>query len=107
MDEKRMAVVVRVRLTHDQHAELVRQSKASGLNFSELVRHRIFNKKIVASADKDAAKSIDQIGRMLKSLYPKDKGWASAEDRQKWWRMADDLREIARDIRCGYGRIEL
>ena len=96
-----MNVVIRIRITEDQHADLIKQAKHAGITLSELIRLRAMNKAVISSADLAAAKSIDQVGRMLKFYYPKDKGWASNEDRRKWWRLVEDLQEIARDIRRG------
>jgi len=38
---------------------------------------------VTSSIDQETADSIDWQGRMLKYLYPKDKGWASHEDRKR------------------------
>ncbi len=105
MSKERMGVVVRVRLSHEQHTLLVEQAKKTGLNLSELLRDRAFNKKVICSTDIESAFRIDQIGRMLKHYYPKDKEWSSDVDRKKWWKLAENLREMARDIRLGIGKI--
>ena len=38
---------------------------------------------MTSSTDQETADSIDRQGRMLKYLYPKDKGWANHEDRKR------------------------
>ena len=101
MDKQNLAIVIRVRITETQHVDLVHQAKRAGMTLSELIRQRAINKRVISSADEGAAKSIDKVGRMLKHYYPKDKGWASAEDRRKWWRLVEELQEIARNIRSG------
>ena len=97
----RKIIQIKARITEAQHADLQKQAQHAGMNISELIRQRIMNKPVISSADMNAAKSIDKVGRMLKHYYPKDKGWASAEDRQKWWRLVEELQEIARNIRSG------
>ena len=101
MSKQRMEMVVRVRITNEHYADLMKQARHAGVTLSALLRQRAINKPVISSANAETAKSIDQIGRMLKHYYPKDKGWASAEERRKWWRLAEELREIARDIRSG------
>lgn len=96
-----MTIVIRVRITEVQHADLQKQARHAGLNISELIRQRIMNKPVISSADQSAAKSIDKVGRMLKFYYPKDKSWANAEDKKRWWRVVEELRATARVIRRG------
>ena len=94
-------IVIRVRITETLHVDLLKQAQHAGVTLSELVRQLVVNKPVVSRADVDAAKSIDKIGRMLKHYYPKDKDWANAEDKRKWWQLAEELRETARSIRRG------
>lgn len=101
MDKSKMNVVVRIRITSDQYADLMNQASRADMTLSALMRQRVMNKAIVSRTDVETANSIDQIGRMLKHLYPKDKEWASSEDRRRWWQLAEELRKIARDVRRG------
>jgi hypothetical protein len=100
----RKTIQIKARITEVQYADLQRQAKSSGMTLSELIRRRTFNKPVISSTDNSTAKSIDRLGRMLKHYYPKDKGWASADDRRKWWRLVEELQEIARSIRNGSRR---
>jgi hypothetical protein len=36
---------------------------------------------------------------MLKHLYPKDKDWASPEDRKRWWALVMKLEGTAKSLR--------
>ena len=101
MDKAKLTIVVRLRISVTQHADLVKQAKHAGVTLSELIRRRAINRPVISSTDDSTAKSIDRLGRMLKFYYPKDKGWASAEDRRKWWRLVEELQDIARDLRNG------
>jgi hypothetical protein len=102
MNTNRHKVIqIKARITKNQHADLLEQAQYAGVTLSNLIRLRIFNKPVISSTDNNTAKSIDQIGRMLKHYYPKDKGWASTKDRQEWWRLVEELREIARKIHSG------
>ena len=101
MDKTKLAIVMRGRITETQHADLLKQAQHAGMNMSELIRQRIMNKPVISNVDEGAAKSIDQVGRMLKHYYPKDKDWATADDRRKWWRLVEELQATARSIRRG------
>ncbi len=98
---QRKIIQIKARITEAQHADLLKQAQHAGMTLSYLIRQRTVNKPIISSTDNSTAKSIDQVGRMLKHYYPKDKGWASAEDRRKWWRLVEELQDIARDLRNG------
>jgi len=90
---------ITVRMTAKQIADLRKQAAHAGSSVSELVRDRSLLKPVVSRTDKDTAKSIDQLGRLLKLLYPKDKGWATTEDRRKWWKLVEDLQRTAAQLR--------
>ncbi len=90
---------VRVRLTTAQLTDLRKQARGAGKNVSELLRMRSANKPVVSRTDIQTAKSIEKLGRMLKHFYPKDKGWATAEDRRKWWRLVEELQRTAQALR--------
>jgi hypothetical protein len=98
---QRKSIQIKARITEAQHADLQKQARHAGLNLSDLIRQRMMNKHVISSADESAAKSIDKVGRMLKHLYPKDKAWANAEDKKRWWRVVEELQATARDIRRG------
>lgn len=97
----RKTIQIKARITETQHADLVKQAKHAGMSLSELIRQRAVNRPVISSADESAAKSIDQVGRMLKFYYPKDRGWASADDRRKWWRLVENLQDTAHELRNG------
>ncbi len=101
MSKQNLKTILRLRISVTQHADLMKQAKHAGMTLSELIRQRAVNRPVISSADDSTAKSIDQLGRMLKFYYPKDKGWASADDRRRWWRLVEELQDIARDLRNG------
>ena len=101
MSKQNLKTVLRLRISVTQHADLLKQAKHAGMTLSELIRQRAINRPVISSADESAAKSIDRLGRMLKFYYPKDKGWASTDDRRKWWRLVEDLQETAIELRNG------
>ena len=90
---------VSVRLTRTDIQDITGQAKRAGISRSELLRMRSANKPVVSRTDKETANSIDKLGRLLKSLYPKDKGWATAEDRRRWWRLVEELQRTAQALR--------
>ncbi len=51
-----------------------------GMTMSELICRRITGQTPISRTDQETASRIDWLGRMLKYIYPKDKGWASPED---------------------------
>ena len=69
-----------------------------GMTMSELIRRRITGQIVTSRTDQEAAASIDRLGRMLKYLYPKDKGWASPEDRKRWWSIVTELDRTAKAL---------
>lgn len=98
-DANRMDTHVKVRVSQSQLAEIRRHAEAAGMTVSALIRARAVHAPVVPRSDGDTAGSIDQLGRLLKHLYPKDKGWATADDRRRWWRLVEELRETARMLR--------
>ena len=79
---------------------LHQQALECALTISELIRRRIIGQPIVSRTDHETARSIDQLGRMLKHLYPKDQGWASPEDRKRWWILVTELELTAKALRA-------
>ena len=69
-----------------------------GMTMSELVRRRITGQLVTSRTDQETAASIDRLGRMLKFLYPKDKRWASPEDRKRWWSIVTELERTAKAL---------
>ncbi len=90
---------VSVRLTKANIRDITGQAKRAGISRSELLRMRSANKPVVSRTDKETANSIDKLGRMLKHFYPKNKAWASAEDRRKFWRTIEELQRTAQALR--------
>lgn len=82
-------------------AEALReQALECALTVSELIRRRITAQSVVSRTDHETARSIDQLGRMLKHLYPKDQAWASPEDRKRWWTLVTELECTAKALRA-------
>lgn len=88
-----------IRFTSAQITDLRKQARGAGKSVSELIRLRATYQPVVSSTDAITAQRIDQLGRMLKLLYPKGKGWATAEDRRKWWRLVEDLQHTVAMLR--------
>jgi len=81
-------------------AEALRlQASQCGLTVSALIRRRLRGQEVTSCTDAETAKSIDRLGRMLKHLYPKDKDWASPEDRKRWWALVTELESTAKSLR--------
>ena len=90
---------VRVRLTTAQLTDLRNQAQAANKSMSELIRLRATHQAVISHADDTTAQRIDQLGRLLKHLYPKDKGWASGDDRRRWWQLVEELQRTAAMLR--------
>ena len=80
-------------------AEALRsQARQSGLTLSELIRRRLAGHTVTSRTDEETARSIDRLGRLLKHLYPKDKGWTSPEERKHWWSLVMELESTAKAL---------
>lgn len=79
---------------------LHQQALDCALTISELIRRRIIGQSVVSRTDQETARSIDQLGRMLKHLYPKGQAWASPEDRKCWWTLVAELECTAKALRA-------
>jgi len=90
---------VSVRFTTADLQDLSTQARQAGKSRSALIRQRALQQPVLSSTDTDTADSIDQLGRLFKHLYPKDKGWATPEDRRKFWRVLEDLQRTAAALR--------
>lgn len=90
---------VSVRFTETDLQDLSAQASQAGLSRSELIRRRVLHRPVISRADANTAGRIDQLGRLIKHLYPKDKGWASPEERRKFWRVLEDLQRTAQALR--------
>lgn len=88
-----------LRITKADLLDITGQAKLAGISRSELIRLRVANKPVISRADIQTARSIDQLGRMLKHLYPKGKAWADQEDKKRWWRLVEELRETTKNLR--------
>ena len=73
------------------------QANQCGLTVSALIRRRLRGQDVTSCTDAETAKNIDR--RMLKHLYPKDKDWASPEDRKRWWALVTELESTAKSLR--------
>jgi hypothetical protein len=89
-----------VRMSMEDAEALLGEARHSGLTLSELVRRRISGQVVVSRTDEETAESIDQLGRMLKNLYPKGQGWVSPEERKRWWTLVTELERTARELSC-------
>jgi Mobilization protein NikA len=82
-------------------AEALRQQALDcGLTMSELIRRRIGGQSVVSRTDRETARSIDQLGRMLKHLYPKGQDWATPDERTRWWVLVTELEHTAKALRA-------
>jgi hypothetical protein len=78
--------------------DLQRQAGECGLTMSELIHRRITGQTVISHTDGETASRIDRLGRMLKHLYPKDKGWASPQGRKRWWTLLTELEPTAKAL---------
>ena len=92
---------VSIRLTQTDLQDLSAQASQAGLSRSELIRRRALRRPVISRTDVNTAERIDQLGRLFKHLYPKNKGWAVPEDRRKFWRVLEDLQRAAQALRRG------
>ena len=90
---------VSVRLTTAQLNDLRSQAQAAHKSVSELIRLRATLQPVISRADDTTAQRIDHLGRLLKHLYPKDKGWATGDDRRRWWQLVEELQRTAAMLR--------
>ena len=89
---------VGVRMSMADVETLRLQAQQSGLTTSELIRRRLTGHSVTSRTDEETARSIDRLGRMLKHLYPKDKGWATPEERKRWWFLVTELERTAKAL---------
>lgn len=90
---------IAVRMAHVDAEALRLQADQCGLTVSALIRRRVRGQTVTSGTDAETAKSVDRLGRMLKHLYPKDKDWASPEDRKRWWALVTELESTAKSLR--------
>jgi len=91
--------LIGVRLSVADAEALQREARDCALTMSELIRRRIAGQPVVSRTDGETAGRIDQLGRMLKHLYPKGQGWASPEERKRWWTLVTELERTATALR--------
>ena len=89
--ESSLTEFIAVRMSASDAEALRAQAEQCGLSISELIRRRVTGQTVTSWTDQETAGSIDRLGRMLKHLYPKDKGWASPEERKRWWSLVSEL----------------
>jgi hypothetical protein len=89
---------IAARLSTTDAESLRAQAQHSGLTLSELIRRRLVGQSVTSRTDAETARSIDRLGRMLKHLYPKDKAWASPDERKRWWSLVTDLENTAKNL---------
>ncbi|QKE39961.1 MAG: Mobilization protein mobB [Ferrovum myxofaciens] len=95
----KMNSIAFVRLTEEQKQDLGNQANSAGMTLSELIRNRALNQPVPSHTDAINGKKIDQLGRMLRHLYPKGKSWASAEDRKLYWKTIVELQRTSKMLR--------
>ena len=98
-NESSKTEIIALRMSTADAEALRAQAEQCGLSISELIRRRVTGRVVTTRTDQETASSIDRLGRMLKHLYPKDKGWASPEDRKRWWSLVSELEGTANALR--------
>lgn len=89
---------VGVRMLIADAEDLHRQALEGGLTISELIRRRITGRIVISRTDAETASHIARLGQMLKHLYPKDKGWASPQERKRWWTLVTEFERTAKAL---------
>lgn len=89
---------IAVRMSATDAEALRAQAEHCGFSVSELIRRRVIGQAVTSRTDRETASSIDKLGRMLKHLYPKDKSWASPEERKRWWSLVTELENTAKAL---------
>ena len=97
--ESSKSAFIAVRMPAVDAEALRAQAQQCGVSISELIRRRLTGLSVTSRTDGETARSIDRLGRMLKQLYPKDKGWASSEERKRWWSLVTELENTAKNLR--------
>jgi hypothetical protein len=97
-DESSKTAFIALRMSASDAEALRSQAEHCGLTISELIRRRVIGQAVTSRTDKETASSIDKLGRMLKHLYPKDKSWASPEERKRWWSLVTELENTAKAL---------
>ena len=90
---------IAVRMSGSDAQALRAQAEHCELSISELIRGHVTGQAVTSRTDQETASSIDRLGRMLNHLYPKDKGWASPEERKRWWTLVSELENAANALR--------
>ena len=89
---------IAVRMSATDAEKLRAQAEHCGPTTSELIRRRVIGQSVTSRTDQETASSIDQLGRKLKHLYPKDKSWASPEECKCWWSLVTELENTAKAL---------
>lgn len=82
---------IHFRVTSDEDRRIRERAKNAGLQLSDFIRQSSMNGKVEVSRieehkplHSEVAFELRRIGAMLKSMYPKDGNFTTAEKR-KWW----------------------
>ena len=97
--ESSKSAFIAVRMSAIDAEALRAQAQECGVGVSELIRRRLTGLSVTSRTDGETARSIDRLGRMLKQLYPKDKGWASSEERKRWWSLVTEVENTGKNLR--------
>jgi len=97
--ESSKSAFIAVRMPAVDAEALRAQAQQCGVSISELIRRRLTGLSVTSRTDGETARSIDRLGRMLKQLYPKDKGWASSEERKRWWSLVTEVENTGKNLR--------
>jgi len=97
--ESSKSAFIAVRMPAVDAEALRAQAQQCGVSISELIRRRLTGLSVTSRTDGETARSIDRLGRMLKHLYPKDKGWASSEERKRWWSLVTEVENTGKNLR--------
>ena len=98
-DESSKTAFIALRMSAIDAEALRAQAQQCGVSISELIRRRLTGLSVTSRTDGETARSIDRLGRMLKHLYPKDKGWASSEERKRWWSLVTEVENTGKNLR--------
>lgn len=94
---------IKFRITPSEGQQITDLAAGVGMPVSEFIRKACIGGKIEISQisqivkHSETAYELRRIGAMLKSLYPKESNWTSAEKR-RWWDAMQTLLGVAAEI---------
>jgi hypothetical protein len=91
-----------VRCTRGEYEEIRRRAGEAGMSLSEYLRCAAFNQRIVAKDAYSMIGELRKIGALIKHNYPSVKSW-SGEERRRYWKSHEQLRELADAMACMIG----